>query len=366
MLPYRRAPIAWVAGASSRLTRIAVNVAGAAFAALFAYQSLAFIVRTHSPLGAGFLVEQTWFVVAFLVRRPARAVTRRRSDWLLAIGGSFGGTLFRPQGLHLAWGMWAGLACQVAGLLIGVAALITLGRSFGVAPADRGLVTRGPYAIVRHPAYTSYLVRTLVREGYLRFETDGLLLGDRFPSLRHGEERGVFLARVRKTLNTVMTELDATAYLSRYDDGEVTLIDIVDSKTSPRVDLWVGMQDSAHATALGKLILAELDNESRADYLARHPLAELTPHTIRDRRTLLRQLASSKDVAVDNEEYALGYTCVAVPVRSRHVLASLAISLPARPRRPADIGAISHRLRAAGARLSLELGAAEAADDFSI
>ncbi len=149
---------------SSRLTRIAVNVAGAVFAAFFAYASLDFYLRTHELLGAGFLVEQTWFVLAFLVRRPAQAVTRRTSDWLLALGGSFGGTLFRPQGWHPVWGTWSGLVCQVTGLLIGLAALVALGRSFGVAPADRGLVTRGPYAIVRHPIYASYL---LVECGYL-------------------------------------------------------------------------------------------------------------------------------------------------------------------------------------------------------
>lgn len=207
---------------------------------------------------------------------------------------------------------------------------------------------------------TTYnLVRTLVQEGYLRLEADGLLLGDRFPSLRPGEEEGVFLARVRKTLNQVLHDLDAAAYLSRYDDGEVTLIDIVDSKARPRVDLWVGMQDGAHATALGKLILAELDEESRADYLSRHPLAELTPHTICDRRALLRQLASYHDVAVDNEEYAIGYTCVAVPVRSPRIVASLAISLPARPRRSADLTGITRQLRTAGAALSMELTTAQ-------
>ncbi len=206
---------------------------------------------------------------------------------------------------------------------------------------------------------TTYnLVRTLVQEGYLRSEADGLLLGDRFPSLRPGEEEGVFLARVRKTLNKVMHDLDAAAYLSRYDDGEVTLIDIVDSKIHPRADLWVGMRDGAHATALGKLILAELDDESRDDYLSRHPLAELTPHTICDRRALLRQLASCHEIAVDNEEYAIGYTCFAVPVRGPQILASLAISLPASPRRPVDPGQIARRLRAASTRLSLELSAA--------
>ncbi len=155
---------AWLNSRRGRLTRFAVNIAGAAGAAFFAVASLQFYLRTHSLIGGGFLVEQAWFVLAFLVRRPARAVTRRRADWLLAFGGSFGGTGFRPVGLHPAWGVWSGLAFQTAGLVIGLAALIALGRSFGMAPADRGLVTTGPYALVRHPIYLSYL---LVQCGYL-------------------------------------------------------------------------------------------------------------------------------------------------------------------------------------------------------
>ena len=35
---------------------------------------------------------------------------------------------------------------------------ITLGRSFGVVPANRGVVVGGPYNFVRHPIYTGYLI----------------------------------------------------------------------------------------------------------------------------------------------------------------------------------------------------------------
>ena len=45
-----------------------------------------------------------------------------------------------------------------------MASFLTLGRSFGFVAADRGLVRRGPYAIVRHPIYASYL---LLQFGYV-------------------------------------------------------------------------------------------------------------------------------------------------------------------------------------------------------
>lgn len=203
---------------------------------------------------------------------------------------------------------------------------------------------------------TTYnLIRTLVREGYLASEPDGLVLASRFLGLRD-DASGVFVARVRESLNEVADGVGATAYLSRYTDGEVHLVDIVDAKASPRVELWVGLQSSAHATALGKQILAELSPEERRDYLSRHELDELTPYTISDRRLLLEQLDRAPTAVLERQEYAIGFTCVAVPVRAPGVTASLAVSLPAHGR-ATDSEALAVRLRGIANRLSLRLGA---------
>jgi protein-S-isoprenylcysteine O-methyltransferase Ste14 len=83
---------------------------------------------------------------------------------LLAFGGTFAGALFRSAGAHSHWGVVAGLGLQLAGLAVCVMSLFALGRSFGFVAADRGLVTRGPYAVVRHPVHASYL---LIQSVYL-------------------------------------------------------------------------------------------------------------------------------------------------------------------------------------------------------
>jgi protein-S-isoprenylcysteine O-methyltransferase Ste14 len=147
-----------------RLIRIGVNLTGAAGAALFARASLLFYLHTHRLIGGLFLLEQAWFVVAFLIRRPDRAVSRRLTSWLVAFGGTFAGVLYRPAGAHPAWGVAAGFALQLAGLVVCIVSLVALGRSFGFVAADRGLKTQGPYAVVRHPVYASYL---LIQSGYL-------------------------------------------------------------------------------------------------------------------------------------------------------------------------------------------------------
>src|SRR5207245_4176985 len=43
------------------------------------------------------------------------------------------------------------------GLAVVVVGKLSLGRSFGLVPANRGVVVRGPYTLVRHPIYTGYL-----------------------------------------------------------------------------------------------------------------------------------------------------------------------------------------------------------------
>jgi protein-S-isoprenylcysteine O-methyltransferase Ste14 len=149
---------------AERLARIAVNLAGAAIAARFAQASLQFYAHTHRLIGGLFAIEQTWFAVAFLIRRPPRAVSHRTGSWLVAFGGTFGGLLLRPGGLHPPWGVTAGFGLQLAGLVIAITSLLALGRSFGFVAADRGLKTRGPYAVVRHPIYASYL---LIQSGYV-------------------------------------------------------------------------------------------------------------------------------------------------------------------------------------------------------
>lgn len=149
---------------TDRFIRISINLIGAAGAAFFAQATLRFYLQTHRPVGAAFCAEQMWVVAAYLIRRPARTVSRRWRDWILAFGGTFGGVLFRPDGAHPQWGITTGLALQLAGLAICVVSFLTLGRSFGFVAADRGLVQRGPYAVVRHPIYASYL---LLQVGYV-------------------------------------------------------------------------------------------------------------------------------------------------------------------------------------------------------
>jgi protein-S-isoprenylcysteine O-methyltransferase Ste14 len=60
----------------------------------------------------------------------------------------------------------------IAGLAFAICSVAVLGRCFGILPDVRGLVTRGPYRLVRHPLYLGELTAVL-----------GIVLGSRQPLL---------------------------------------------------------------------------------------------------------------------------------------------------------------------------------------
>src|SRR5262249_39173956 len=64
--------------------------------------------------------------------------------------------LLRSEGGEELWPT-AGMVLVTIAACLSLLSLLTLGREFGLRPALRRLVTRGPYRFVRHPIYLAYL-----------------------------------------------------------------------------------------------------------------------------------------------------------------------------------------------------------------
>jgi protein-S-isoprenylcysteine O-methyltransferase Ste14 len=140
------------------------NLLGVLAALWFIVVNAGSLVESPQPFEILFVLQMAWFAVAFVRRRSPTAISARPADWVITIVGSFGWALLRGGSAEAAWSVWAGRTLQILGLGVWTASFAVLGRSFGMVPADRGLVTRGSYAYVRHPLYLSYM---LSQAGYL-------------------------------------------------------------------------------------------------------------------------------------------------------------------------------------------------------
>ena len=115
-------------------------------------------MRTGHFTGLLLLAGESLVVVLTIVRRRARIVDRSIMAAVmttLSLAGPF--LLSAGSGLPLVSDVVTATVSGL-GLALVVVSKMALGRSFGLAPANRGVVVRGPYTLVRHPIYTGYLV----------------------------------------------------------------------------------------------------------------------------------------------------------------------------------------------------------------
>jgi protein-S-isoprenylcysteine O-methyltransferase Ste14 len=115
-------------------------------------------VRTGRFTGLLFLAAESMVVVLMILRRRTKIVDRSMPTAVLTTLSLLGPALMRTnEGMSLLPDLATSLVTTV-GVTIVIVSKVTIGRSFGIAPANRGIVARGPYNIVRHPIYAGYLV----------------------------------------------------------------------------------------------------------------------------------------------------------------------------------------------------------------
>jgi protein-S-isoprenylcysteine O-methyltransferase Ste14 len=128
---------------------------------LFTFLSLSFFrdfMKTGHVTGLLLLASESLVVVLTFVRRRTRLIDRSAIGTVTTALAVAGPPLVRPVGGTNPVPDAVTAIAFATGLVLVIVGKITLGRSFGIVPANRGVVMRGPYMFVRHPIYTGYIL----------------------------------------------------------------------------------------------------------------------------------------------------------------------------------------------------------------
>jgi IclR family KDG regulon transcriptional repressor len=206
------------------------------------------------------------------------------------------------------------------------------------------------------------LLRTMEDRDYLTLDPQAreYRLGSRIWELaqaHHGIEdlRSV----IKPLMDGVMERTGETVQLARLEGTDAVYLELSESPHAMKLTSRVGARLPAHASAIGKSLLASLEPDEARRRLAAVDLPRLTPRTIADPDELLAELerVRRQGYSVDNEEFATGLRCIAMPVRDAtgRAIGAMSVSMPT-PR--------YSRAAAANARRALADAVATAAESL--
>lgn len=187
-----------------------------------------------------------------------------------------------------------------------------------------------------HTSTVFHLVKTMQDLGYVeqdaaskRYRLGGRLLGLVGSS---GDMRDN-LARIESFVGRLAETTGENAHYAIRSGDEIHVLLRADGKGPFRLTERMGMVRPAHATAIGKVLLAFMPEAELKLFLARTALEAFTPRTITDAQLLTAELARVREaeVAFDDAEFHDELRCAAVPVRDFRgsVTGALGISGPA-------------------------------------
>lgn len=125
---------------------------------LFAIRIGTDAIETGRMTGLLLLASESLVVVLTIARRSACIVDRAWRTRILTVMSMIGPPLVRPSYVPALAPEVVTVAISAVGLLVVIAGKLSLGRSFGLLPANRGIVCSGCYRVLRHPIYLGYLI----------------------------------------------------------------------------------------------------------------------------------------------------------------------------------------------------------------
>jgi protein-S-isoprenylcysteine O-methyltransferase Ste14 len=153
----------------TRLTLLAISGAGLRRAAGNIFLALAFFAAAwpnlieldRSPANAIWAAGAILMGALSLVRVPPRATRFDVPAFAATAAMLTLPCLMRSTVASAGLVQWSGLTLELLGVVLSQAARIVMGRRFGILPANRGIVSSGPFSVIRHPIYAGWLMLSL-------------------------------------------------------------------------------------------------------------------------------------------------------------------------------------------------------------
>ncbi len=162
------------------------------------------------------------------------------------------------------------------------------------------------------------ILRTLEDERLVRRDGDVYTLGPHVLDLSHGYLVGLELTDVaRPLMERLAQSTGQTVSLAVRDGLEIVYVAIERAQQDIGIQGQIGARHPANATALGKVLLADLAPDDLRMLLEGQELVRLTHRTITAPDALVRHLVGVRrdGYALDDEERGIGIRCIAAPVR---------------------------------------------------
>ncbi len=180
-------------------------------------------------------------------------------------------------------------------------------------------------------ASMSRIANGLVSHGFLEREGDAFRLGLRLFELGQQASRSTDLRTLTfPYMSELMSATRQTVHLAVLEEREVVYIQILRSRDTPPLPSRVGGRLPAHATGVGKALLAFMADDD-VDAVLAGPLAKVGPRTITDPAALRRSLdeVRANRLAYEREESAANVGCAAAPLldMSGRAIAALSVSV---------------------------------------